>query len=128
MPGTSRDRRHTLGAAGESHALRYLEAQGHRLVARNWHCRSGELDLVTLDGEILVFVEVKTRRGERAGRADDAVTGAKAARMLSAATWFLAEHPEHQERVWRCDLIAIAVDAVSGSAKIRHYPNAIVSD
>lgn len=124
---TASKRSSALGTAGESHALRYLEARGHRLVTRNWYCQSGELDLVTLDDEVLVFVEVKTRRGERAGRADDAVTSRKRSRFLASAEWFLAKHPEHQNRIWRCDLVAIAIDGTSGVAKVRHYPNALVS-
>jgi putative endonuclease len=128
MPSvTLSERRIALGKAGEAQALRYLEARGHVLVTRNWHCVSGELDLVMLDGEILVFVEVKTRRGERAGRADDAVSAVKRRRFLSSAEWFLATHSEHQERIWRCDLIAIAVDAKTSIATVRYYPNALVS-
>jgi len=124
---TSAKRKSVLGKAGESHALRFLEAHGHRLVTRNWYCQSGELDLVTLDGDMLVFVEVKTRRGERAGRADDAVSPAKRSRFLASAEWFLSNHPEHQDRIWRCDLVAIAIDATTGVATVRHYPNALVS-
>lgn len=110
---TSARRKSVLGKAGESHALRFLEAHGHRLV--------------TLDGDMLVFVEVKTRRGERAGRADDAVSPAKRSRFLASAEWFLTNHPEHQDRIWRCDLVAIAIDATTGVATVRHYPNALVS-
>lgn len=124
---TANKRKSELGKAGESHALRYLEVHGYRLVTRNWYCQSGELDLVTLDDEVLVFVEVKTRRGERAGRADDAVTSGKRSRFLASAEWFLAKHPEHQDRIWRCDLVAIAIDASTGVATVRHYPNALVS-
>jgi putative endonuclease len=125
MSRTSRDS--ALGKIGEHHARLALEARGYRYIAQNWHCAAGELDLVMLDGDELVFVEVKTRRGESAGRADDAVTDAKARRMLAAAAWFLAEHPDHQERVWRCDLVAITVHPRSGSARAAHYINAIVS-
>lgn len=124
---TSSERRIALGKAGEAHALRFLEVRGYILVTRNWHCVSGELDLVMLDRQILVFVEVKTRRGERAGRADDAVSVVKRRRFLASSEWFLATHPEHQERIWRCDLIAIAVDAKTSVATVRYYPNALVS-
>lgn len=124
---TTRKQRTALGDAGESHALRSLEAHGHRLVARNWQCQAGELDLVTLDGEILVFTEVKTRRGERAGRADDAISAAKGRRLLATGEWFVAEHPEHQERIWRVDLVAIAIDETTGRVTIRHFENAIVT-
>lgn len=125
MPG--RRSKDVLGIAGERHARITLEARGYRFLAGNWHCSAGELDLVMLEGEDLVFVEVKTRRGDRGGRADDAVSPAKAQRMLAAAEWYVAEHPEHQDRVWRCDLVAITIDPKSGVAQANHYPNAIVT-
>lgn len=116
-----------LGAAGEHHARLALEARGYRLLSSNWHCTAGELDLVMLDGEALVFIEVKTRRGDHAGRADDAVSPAKARRMLLAAEWFVSEHPEHHNRIWRCDLMAITIDPKTGSARANHYVNAIIT-
>jgi putative endonuclease len=124
MARTKRDGE--LGTTGERHARLTLEARGYRFVAANWHCAAGELDLVLLDGEELVFVEVKARRGDRAGRADEAVSPAKARRMLAAAEWFIADHPEHQDRIWRCDLVAINVGPGTGTATARHYVNAIV--
>lgn len=116
-----------LGADGERMAQVFLERHGYRFVDRNWHCAAGELDLVMLDGDELVFVEVKTRRGERSGRAEDAVSPAKAARLLAAAEWYLSVHAIHQDRVWRCDLVAITTSGVQHSPRIDHYVNAIVS-
>jgi putative endonuclease len=115
-----------LGRIGEQHARRVLEAKGYRFVTANWHCRAGELDLVMLDGDTLVLVEVKTRRGARAGRADDAITGPKAHRLLAAGEWFVADHPEHQHRIWRIDLVAITVSPTSGAVTHNHYVNAVV--
>lgn len=115
-----------LGRIGERHARLMLEGRGYQLVATNWRCRAGELDLVMLDDETLVFVEVKTRRGDRAGRADDSVTGSKASKLLAAAEWFVAEYPEHQSRIWRVDLVAITLHPVSGAVSSNHYVNAIV--
>ena len=116
-----------LGQAGERHARITLEARDYIFVASNWHCAAGELDLVMLDGDVLVLVEVKTRRGVRAGRADDAITPAKARRMLTSAEWFIADHPEHHHRIGRCDLVAITLDEQTGTASANHYINAIVS-
>lgn len=116
-----------LGRLGEHHARLLLEGRGYRFVTSNWHCLAGEIDLVLLDGDELVFVEVKTRRGERAGRADDAVTGAKAGTLLAAGEWFVSEHPEHEGRIWRVDFVAVTVDPHSGVATANHYINAIVS-
>ncbi|MGC4191558.1 MAG: YraN family protein [Thermomicrobiales bacterium] len=119
-------KRKTLGDTAEAHARRFLEARGMTFVTAQWRRPSGELDLVMVDAdECLVAVEVKARRGERAGRADDAITPAKASRLLATAEWFVAEHPEHQHRVWRIDLVAIAIDPATGRPDIRHYVNAV---
>ncbi len=114
-----------LGPFGEELARRHLEAKGYRFVERNWRCRSGEIDLVMTEHDELVFVEVKARRGERSGRAEEAVSPAKVRRLLATGEWYLAEHPEHEERLWRCDLVAITIQPV-GPATIDHYINAIV--
>ncbi|MBA2247279.1 MAG: YraN family protein [Chloroflexia bacterium] len=115
-----------LGKRGEQVARIYLEEQGHLFVAANWRCQVGELDLVTIDRDALVFAEVKTRWGERSGRAEEAVSSTKAARVLAAAEWFLADHPEHQERIWRCDLIAVTFGR-EHRPEVAHYVNAIVN-
>jgi putative endonuclease len=97
-----------VGTAKEALARRYLERQGLRLVARNWRCRHGEIDLVMLDragdGE-LVFVEVRYRRSERFGGALASVDGHKQRRLLAAAGQYLQSHPT--EHPCRFDVIAI---------------------
>lgn len=119
-------RKDALGKAGERHARLLLEAQGYTFVAANWHCRAGEIDLVMVRENDLVFVEVKTRRGDRAGRAEEAISPGKAQRMLDSAEWFVADHPEFQEHIWRCDLIAINIDERAGTASHTHIENAIL--
>ena len=56
------DRRHALGVRGESDVCRIIASQGYRLLARNWKVKAGELDIVALDGEVVVFIEVKSRK------------------------------------------------------------------
>lgn len=121
------NRKDALGKIGERHARLTLEAKGYIFVMANWHCAAGELDLVMLDRDELVFVEVKTRRGERAGRASEAVSPAKARKTLAAAEWFVSEHPEYDDRIWRCDLVAITVHPATGIANASHFINAIVT-
>jgi putative endonuclease len=116
-----------IGRLGEHHARLLLEGRGYRFVTANWHCLAGELDLVMMDGDELVFVDVKTRRGEAAGRAEDAISGAKAAKLLAAGEWFVAEHPGHQDRIWRVDLVAVTIHPATGVATANYYINAIVS-
>jgi putative endonuclease len=114
------------GASGEAHARAWLEGRGYRTVAANWRCPSGELDLVMLDGDELVFVEVKTRTGERYGRAAEAVTAAKQRKLLASAEWFAADHPEHADLVWRIDVVAVTIDPRTGAARVDHLENAVV--
>jgi putative endonuclease len=114
------------GRSGEAHARAYLEGRGGRTIAANWRCPSGELDLVMLDQDELVFVEVKTRTGERHGRASDAVTPAKQRKLLATAEWFASAHPEHADRIWRFDIVAVTIDPRTGAARLDHIENAIV--
>lgn len=82
------------GGRAETRALDYLEQHGLSLVATNLRCRAGEIDLIMLDGEVLVFVEVRTRRSGRYGGAAASVDHGKRRRLLRAAAYFLAS-------VWR---------------------------
>lgn len=95
------------GADAETRALRHLKAQGLRLVARNWHCRGGELDLVMREADTLVFVEVRSRGRSDYGSALESITARKRAHLVLAAQKFIAAHPEHSERAMRFDAVAI---------------------
>lgn len=96
QPGTPRPasgHRQRLGARGEQLTADWYVARGYDVVARNWRCRDGELDLVvTRDGE-LVFCEVKTRSSSRFGAPAEAVTFAKQRRLRLLATRFLKDQP-----------------------------------
>lgn len=119
--------RRALGTAGESHARHWFEARGYRFLAGGWRCLAGELDLVLRDGEELVFVEVKLRHGEGAGRAEEAIGPTKARRLLVAAATFVAAHPEWHDAIWRIDLLAITLDPDGTVARISHVPNAVAA-
>ena len=71
------DGRRRLGAFGERLAAAHLEAKGYRIRARNYRCREGEIDIVAQDGDTLVFVEVRTRRGDALGGPAESVTATK---------------------------------------------------
>jgi putative endonuclease len=83
--------RAALGRYGENVAADHLVASGLSVVARNWRCREGEVDIVALDGDVLVMCEVKTRRGVGFGTPLDAITPAKAARLRRLALRWLAD-------------------------------------
>ncbi|MCG3169075.1 MAG: hypothetical protein CALGDGBN_00586 [Pseudomonadales bacterium] len=107
----------TIGRAAEDRALQELGAAGLRLVARNFRCRLGELDLVMLDGDTLVCVEVRARASARFGNAAESVDTSKRRRLQAAAAMFLAWHPALQRRPVRFDLFA--VDGAPGTAPPR---------
>lgn len=86
--------RRDLGAFGERVAVAHLEAKGYRIRARNFRCREGEIDIVAEDGDCLVFVEVRTRRGDAFGTPAESVTAAKERRLLTVAQAYLQEHPD----------------------------------
>ena len=100
--------RRELGQRGEAVAAAHLRRSGLRVVARNWRCRQGELDVVALDGEQLVVVEVKARRSLGQGHPAEAVTPVKAARLRRLSAAFLAAHPGLPGRAEvRVDVVAV---------------------
>lgn len=113
-------RRQRLGQWGEAEAKRYLEAQGCRIVASNWRCPSGEVDLIVLDGACLALVEVRTRRGHAYGTPEASVTPRKLARMAAVGEAYVYE--EGWEGDWRLDVVAIELDR-SGQPSIEWYRN-----
>jgi putative endonuclease len=82
-----------LGASGEDAALAWYEAQGYEMVARNWRCRDGELDLIVRQGRMFVFCEVKTRTSTMFGAPVEAITRQKQARLRRLAARWLEESP-----------------------------------
>ncbi|WP_312266673.1 YraN family protein [Neisseria sp.] len=80
---------HKQGCAGEDAALAFLQAQGCKLIARNWHCPFGEIDLIVKHGKILVFVEVRYRRSQAFGGAIASITPAKLAKLNRTIDYYL---------------------------------------
>ena len=110
------DDRRALGAAGEALAARWYEAAGYAVVDRNWRCRHGELDLVAAGPGVVVFCEVKTRRGERFGAPFEAVTAAKQRRLRGLAAAWLADHPAARAARVRFDVASVRVVAAAPPA------------
>ena len=99
-----------IGAEGEAFAERYLTDRGMRVLDRNWRCSSGEIDLVLLDGDVVVVCEVKTRRSRAFGDPVHAITRAKLARLRRLAGRWLAEHRVDARGV-RLDFVGLVRDA-----------------
>ena len=117
----SSDRRQTLGELGETLACDELRRRGYAILERRYRTRYGEIDIVARDGEVTVFVEVKTRDGNDFGDGAEAVTPWKQRRIAKMAVDFLARHRLH-DRPCRFDVVA--VDVSGGTTKVDIYTHA----
>ncbi|GIG86559.1 YraN family protein [Plantactinospora endophytica] len=110
--------RQAVGAYGERCAVRHLVEAGLRVVARNWRCADGEIDIIAWEGDVLAFCEVKTRRSDTFGSAADAVVGRKAQRLRGLAAEWLRTSGAHPEQV-RFDVVEV-YPARRGPARVEH--------
>lgn len=116
--------RRRLGESGERLAAGHLEAKGYRIIGRNVRLsNSGEVDIIALDGDTLVFVEVRTRRGEM-GLAAQSLTPRKAARMLQHAENYEADDYEAR----RIDLVVVEIDVGGRLVAVEHFVDAVTTD
>jgi len=105
-----KDPRRGLGARGETIAEGYLRSQGYTILDRNWRCSRGELDIIAKQGETLVFVEVRTRRGLRSGPTpEESITPAKQRKLIELAQLYLQER-NLEDVDWRIDVVAVEMD------------------
>jgi putative endonuclease len=99
--------RRALGASGEQAAAEWYERNGYQVVARNWRCREGELDLVLRRARMFVFCEVKARTSDAFGAPVEAVTRAKQTRLRHlAAKWLEDEAPVRPTEI-RFDVVSV---------------------
>ena len=116
-------RHESFGTRGEHAAERYLAGLSYRVLRRQHRNSGGELDLIALDGDTVVFVEVKTRSGVTHGQPIEAVNAEKQRRMTRAALVFL-KRENWLERRSRFDVIAVVWADATSAPQITHYRNA----
>jgi putative endonuclease len=113
----------SLGDRGEDAAARYLKRQGFRVLERGHDSRLGELDIIAVDGRTVVFVEVKTRTSDDAGRPTEAIDDRKQCRMTQAALAYLKAKRLLQTSA-RFDVVAVTWPKDARKPLIEHYKNA----
>jgi len=114
--------RRSLALEGERLAAEHLARAGYRIVARNVRAGGVEIDLVAMRGGLVVFAEVKARRGRGFGAPEDAVDPRKCARLVRGARAWLREHAPGAARV-RFDVLAVE-PGPDGALQVRHLPGA----
>ena len=102
-------RNKVLGAFGESLATEYLTEYGYRVLERNFSCRTGEIDIIAMQEDAVVFIEVKTRSSEKYGLPSEAVSITKQGRMVKTALYYLQKN-RLLDYMCRFDVIEIIVD------------------
>jgi putative endonuclease len=108
---------HYTGRLGEAAAISFLEKKGYKLLRQNYRIQGAEIDLIMEKGNLMLFVEVKTRRGSDFGEPEEALTRLKKQKILLAINHFFIHN--NKRKKWRCDLVAIVIK--NKIAFIKHY-------
>lgn len=112
-----------LGAFGEDLACNYLESKGYRILERNFNCKVGELDIIAMEGDNLVFIEVKSRTSTGYGNPSEAVSYTKQKRIVKAALFFMTKHKLF-DYMSRFDVIEVMTDGTKENSSINLIKNA----
>jgi len=116
--------RQGLGRTGERLAAEELSRRGYHILEQNFRCTHGEIDLVAEDAYDLIFIEVKTRRGNAYGLPEEAVTPRKQQKIVQVASYYLDLHA-CSERSWRIDIVAVQLSKGGKPQEIRIYQHAV---
>jgi len=116
--------RKRTGNLGETLAADYLRQHGYAIVARNWRCATGEIDVIARHGDTLIFVEVRTRHGARHGSPEESITPRKQAKLIELAYEYLATMDVPPVN-WRIDVIAVVLGRQNSVERITHIPFAV---
>jgi putative endonuclease len=122
------DDRKPLGDFGERVAAAHLESKGYTIVARKFRVFEAEIDLIARDGDAVVFVEVRTRRGGAQGMAALSVGPRKAKQLLHAVEFYIERHAQLAEAPLRVDVITVELDRDGTLRNLTHYEDAVRPD
>lgn len=115
-----------IGQQAEDIALKFLQTKGMRLIARNYRCKLGEIDLVMQDDGALVFIEVRYRKQSNFGDGAESVDFRKQQKIIRSAEHFLQQHRQYSQSPCRIDVISISKQQNSDYQEIINWiPNAI---
>ena len=112
-----------IGTLGEDAAATFLIKKGYEIVARNYHSRYGEIDIIAAIGQYIVFAEVKTRRQNSMCRPAETVTVSKQQKIIKTALSYLMEHPEYDDYQIRFDVAALTTDDGGRVISVEYLPN-----
>ena len=114
-----------IGKKGEEIAKKYLEDKGYKIIECNYKTKRSEIDIITQYKNTLVFVEVRTKRGERYGTPEETIDYKKRMRLKQNAAAYI--HRRKYNGFYRIDAMCLLIDENQGLRRIDHYEN-IVED
>lgn len=112
------------GREGEDFAVAELESKGWTICERNWRRKEGEIDIIALDGETLVFVEVKNWPSGQFDDLERVINAEKRQRMIQVAEMYIAENPEHSGRLVRFDVVFAGIKRGEKAGELIHIESA----
>ncbi len=113
---------HILGKNGEDIAVEYLQQKGYKIIERNFYCKIGEIDIIALKDEYIVFIEVKTRSSNKYGVPSEAITKEKLKHLYRTAKYYLYIRNLQDEFV-RFDVIEVYFQ--NSKYRVNHIPQII---
>ena len=111
----------SIGKAGEEKAARYLIEKGYSIVARNWQTRFGEIDIIAVSNDVLVFAEVKTLPNGNADMLSHVLDGRKQKKIIETSKRFLANNRQYSKHYIRYDVIVADMPSLPA---VYHIENA----
>lgn len=115
-----------LGTRGEKIAGLHLQAQGYEILATNFRCQWGEVDIVARDGACLVFVEVRTRRNTTSfGTPEESLSKKKRDRLVATAETYIQDCCDSPPEGWRIDLVTVRLDRLTNTSRLNQIENAV---
>ncbi len=115
------DSKKSIGKAGEAKAARYLTEKGYSIVARNWQTKSGEIDIIALSNDVLVFAEVKTLPNGNADMLSHVLDGRKQKKIIETSKRFLLNNRQYSKHYIRYDVIVVDMPSLPA---VYHIENA----
>ncbi len=111
-----------VGKKGEDEACIFLEKKGYKVIERNFRGKNGEIDIIALEQNVLVFIEVKTRTSSQFGTPFEAITHWKLEALIRTAQFYKAFHQNVPNQM-RIDAIAVVLDSIDEVESIEHREN-----
>jgi putative endonuclease len=117
-------KRKEVGARGEKLAAEYLKKHGYKIIQRNFRCREGEIDIIAQQGDCLVFVEVRAKKGSGFGTPEESVTLSKREKLISLTNAYL-QGCDNPPTSWRIDVVAVELAPDNKVSRLEHIENAV---